>query len=197
MIPNPKNNPEATPDELKSQEAPKATGTVIGGTPAVQVSSARGSELKLEEMTEAELMANPIIEALPLGFGSALDIKIKRNEYAYRWVNRLAQEGGNYTKALSIGYSNATEEDIEVVDKNTLRDKTIIVGDLILMKMPKLKYIAALKHNMQKANIVSSKKGLEKLGKDEGARAVSSISAPKEYEIHKKVSFYQPPIGEL
>lgn len=161
------------------------------------VSSKTLDEINIEDITEADIMYMPAIVAKSLGQNHNLEPKILRKEYAYRWVNRLSDNGGRYTNCLHQGFVNATVKDVQILNESMVKDGHIIVGDLILMKMPKLQYFQHIKKNAVQAEASVSPKALKAVGTQEGNKAIGSVGAPRSYDISSKVSFYHPPIGEL
>lgn len=172
--------PKATPKADKSQEV---------------VASAVEGEIDIETLTEEEALRLDSIIARPLGYGNALDIKVKRNEYAYRWVNKQEQRQATMR---ALGFQPADLNDVDTPFPDSYRDGVIQMGDVILMKMRKATYFAALKNNMKKAIIMGNKEGLDKAGLSEGHKAVASVTNSRNADkISQLVSTYVPPIGEL
>lgn len=190
-------------DEIKTNIGQKVTDQNSGSTESVKskipdiIVGVDGSEIKVEDLTESDILKYASIVARPLGMFDGLDVKPIRKEFAYRWVNRKGQGGANYQKFLSIGFVNAEVGDIELKDSNLIRDGVIATHDVILMKIPKIIYFGFLKNNVVRAMATTSKKELDKIGLVEGQKVIGGIRAPAEYDISKKVGIYNPPLGEL
>lgn len=174
-----------------------------GGTPAAKtvtaskqtevVTSAVEGEIDISTLTEEQAMLLDSIVARPLGFGNALDIKVKHPEYSYRWVNKQEQRQATMR---ALGFQLATLDDVDIPHTDSFRDGAIQMGDVVLMKMQKATYFAALKNNLKKAIIMGSKEGLDKAGNAEGEKAIGSLRGDQT-AIRSKVAMYNPPIGEL
>lgn len=194
----------AKPDESKEVMKGNTSKSTIpplsvshASPPIPVVSSKSLDEINIEDISEADIMYMPAIVAKSLGQQNNLEPKILRKEYAYRWVNRLSDNGGRYTNCLHQGFVNATVKDVQILNDSMVKDGHIIVGDLILMKMPKLQYFQHIKKNAVQAEASVSPKALKAVGTQEGNKAIGSVGAPRSYDISSKVSFYHPPIGEL
>jgi len=112
---------------------------------------------------EAQMLLDKSIVAKRIGAPASEEIKIIKTEFRYRWVrdDRKAGKGGqNYAKMRSMGFSNATNQDVEplAVELTDAKDE-IIYGDLILMKMPRERYDAHIKANMLEAIRLQNSRG--------------------------------------
>lgn len=165
-------------------------------SPDIKVAkSATKEEIELiSSLTEADIFSDAVV-ARPLGFGNSLQIKIKRAEYSYRWFNRYAANGSRYTFAKSSGFVNATAEDVEVDNEDFIKDGVIVVGDLILMKMPKLQYLGHIKANALKAEALINPKKLSESQKAEVAKSIDS-RVGQDKSGKPKVSVYIPSFAE-
>lgn len=189
-----------TAEDLKAQlsVADEAAQKVATAAPAQVQASAQNivaateAEISIEDLSEDDILRSASIQAKPLSMVTSLDIKVKRKEYYYRWINRFSQGAQRYGQAKAMGYVNATIEDVEV-SETALQDGCIIVGDLILMKMPKAEAYGAMKANMEKAIRATSKAELRKKGESFGNEAMASTKAPADF-LRSKVSIYHPEI---
>ena len=122
------------------------------------VQTADKSKIAIYNMTETEAIFSASIEAKPLMMPEGLNIIVKKNEYSYRWVAFKARGGENLSKYKYMGFTKATLDD---VDPNSEIAKNnpdgIILGDLLLMKIPKEIYYSHLKDNYKRANIARTK----------------------------------------
>ena len=110
---------------------------------------------------DAAILFNKSIIARPLGIPQVCEVKIKNTEYRYRWVNRDGQGGRIYMQRRAQGFTNATNDDVEVLGGDAeCRDGEIRAGDLILMKIQADKYDAAMKYNMVKARSQANMRGI-------------------------------------
>jgi hypothetical protein len=165
------------------------------GAVASQVPIAKVAEPKvIRDMTEAEILADASIEARPLMMPQQLDVKSRRPEYAFYWVNRKGDQGTRHEKFLALGFTNAAKEDVHGLDESVMiQGNSIILGDLILMKCLKEKYYGYLKYNMMKANNAVKAQA----SPSSAARQFSSEVGADVTQVAGKVKFYTPTDGEL
>jgi hypothetical protein len=134
---------------------------------------------------EAAILFNKSIVARPLNSPEVCSIKVKNHDYRYRWVNRDGQGGRVYTQRKTMGFTNATLEDVEVLGGDVAtKDGEIRAGDLILMKIQVDRYDAAIKYNMTKALTMTRTRGVMLEGAssdpmvDDAPRRVSVAEQP-------------------
>ena len=149
----------AATDTNPSQEPPTPTeakpdGTYLGAFRAgdgrwlhkyVDSSSRDGFSIlpkKVEEMTDEDFMAtamsvsDPVSNRIPLN----LTVKWRDAHIAGYWGNRKAQDGRSVRRLQSLGFTVAHKEDCEWIPQGVnTEDGEITDGDLVLMKIPKLK----------------------------------------------------------
>lgn len=102
---------------------------------------------------EAALLFNKSIVAKPLVTPEVCSLQVKNTEYQYRWVNRDGQSGRVYMQRRAQGFINATNEDVAIMGGDAVaKDGEIRAGDLVLMKIRRDIYDAAIKWNMEKAD---------------------------------------------
>jgi hypothetical protein len=110
---------------------------------------------------EAALLFNKSIVARPLMVPEVCSLRIKNTEYRYRWVNNGGRNGSIYMQRRAQGFTNATTDDAEVLVGDAVSDKgSITAGDVILMKIRADLYDAAIKWNMEKANVLARTRGM-------------------------------------
>lgn len=90
------------------------------------------------------------LKATPLATPGFTQLKTKNQSLAFRWVNRGAGNGLRVSQMLSVGFTIATPVDVEVPGLEPVENK-FTIGDLVLMKISKDKYNAALKYNDEMA----------------------------------------------
>lgn len=148
----------------------------------------------MRDMTEAEILADASIEARPLMMPQQLDVKSRRPEYAFYWVNRKGDQGTRHEKFLALGFTNATKDDVHGLDQSVMvQGNSIVLGDLLLMKCLKVHYYGYLKYNMMKAN--NAVKG--KASPAEAQRKFAAEVGADVTQLKGKVGFYTPNDGEL
>jgi hypothetical protein len=126
------------------------------------ITAGANKEFKLGRyLSEAEILADASIEAKPLNSGDSLQIRIKNFDYVYRWVNRSGQSGDLLRQRRMAGFTNATMDDVELdaMEEASVTGGSIVVGDLVLMKLPVNRYYAGIKASILKAqNAVQQQK---------------------------------------
>src|SRR5262245_28044816 len=75
---------------------------------------------------------------------NSFDVEYLKPGMRCRWVNWRSQEGQLLYHAQAEGYEYATEQDVVTVVKQN-KDRKILNGDVVLMKIPEAKYAAAMK----------------------------------------------------
>ena len=123
-----------------------------------QVQSVAKSEIedRFYELSEDEILLDETVIAKPIFINEAYKIKAKDKHYAFRWVEYQAKGGLRYQQIKAMGFSNASEDDLLPQDQGGHQAQVdggkLMLGDCILMKMPRNKYLAHLKYNMQKSS---------------------------------------------
>lgn len=152
------------------------------------------ADVNLRNMTDDEILSDSSIIARPLAMPEQLDIKPKRPEYQFRWVQRKAGDGMWYERMKAAGFLNATKDDVEGLHESALVvDGFITVGDLILMKIEKIRYAGFIKHNYEKAQRATNRTSVHESAKSHAQQSVASAG-------HKvapgKIVFYTPSAAE-
>lgn len=110
---------------------------------------------------EAAILFDKSIIARSLATPEVCNINVKNTEYYYRWVNRQASGGQVYMQRKALGFTNATNDDVDVlVGDAVATEGEVRSGDLILMKMPFPRWASHVKANMQKAQVLGNARGL-------------------------------------
>lgn len=110
---------------------------------------------------EAAILLDKAIIAKPLVCPEIASIHVKDRSFYYRWVNALSNNGQRYMLHKSLGFVNATSEDVDIlVGDTTGNDKEIRAGDVILMKLPYEKWAMHVKANMHRAIALASARGV-------------------------------------
>jgi hypothetical protein len=155
------------------------------------------SKLKLkgiEDMTELDAIMSANIIAKPLAMPEGLSIRKKNKSYHYRWVAFKANGGHNLSRFLYMGFTKATTDDVETVDKKASEHPDgIIHGDLLLMKLPLEQYLSALKNNYIRSNVATARNRGHRPGQAQrelGRTAYGKDGKPL-------MSFYEPNATEI
>lgn len=110
---------------------------------------------------EAAILFNKSIVARPLMAPEVCSIRVKNTEYRYRWVNKMAQGGRYYMQRKAQGFVNATTDDVEILSGDVSSSSGEITAfDLVLMKIRADLYDGAIKHNMEKAAVMTRARGV-------------------------------------
>jgi len=151
-----------------------------------------------KQTSEAAILFDKSVVARPLSAPEVASIHVKNTEYYYRWVNRLHSNGQVYAQRKSMGFVNATDDDVDVLVGDTVSsDKEIRCGDVILMKIPFHLWASHVKRNMETAQVLQRMRGVhnkdEELSSDvfsEGGKASrTSIAAMSEISGGKVAPF--------
>lgn len=128
---------------------------------ADQVQSVPKSELedRFYELREDEILLDETIIAKPIFINEAYKIKPKDKHYAFLWghYGRSDRAGSaRYSQLKAMGFQNASEDDLLPKEQGGHQAQVdggkLMLGDVILMKMQRNRYLAHLKHNMQKSS---------------------------------------------
>ncbi len=99
---------------------------------------------KIEEMSDEEFLQvgstlyDPTANRIPLN----LTVKFRDKHIAGHWANRKAQDGKSVRRLQSMGFEVAKKEDCEWLPQGlNAEDGAVIDGDLVLMKIHKMKLI--------------------------------------------------------
>jgi hypothetical protein len=109
---------------------------------------------------EWAILHDASIVARPLMVPEVCSVHVKNLEYQYRWVFKDSR-GLVYMQRRAQGFTNATTDDVDVLGGDiTANNSEIMAGDVILMKIRKDLYEAAMKWNMQKALSLQRSRGM-------------------------------------
>lgn len=154
------------------------------------------------------------IEAKPLRAPNFISLKHKNPNMSLFWGNRAVGEkesGLRYDQLIAMGFVPARPDEItqlngQPVPPSLQRDGRVMYGDLILLKLPKVDYVGALKWNEQNARLrvkkpgVTIETGASQDIKDASALRSDANDARKSMSpagFPKKVSTYVPQITEV
>lgn len=151
------------------------------------------------------------IEAKPLRAPNFISLKPKNPTLCLYWGNRAVGEkesGLRYDQLIAMGFVPASPMDVMtlaggVCPPSICRDGRIMYGDLILLKIPRVDYIGALKWNEQSARQRVRKPGVAidtGASKDIGGREVLQSDGRASMQpagFPRKVSAYVPDLAEV
>ena len=172
-----------------------------------QETIAQGKNIRLPSgqilSPEAQIMFDKSIVARSLGAPASEEIHIKNLAFHYFWGNREGGGGARYAKLKTMGYVNATLEDVEpmAVEVEKSNPNEIRYGDLVLMKIPMQRWMMAEKAKMELA--ISKQRG-KKFFKKPPSTDVTSDETPEMETLQdqsagagKYLRHYQPGEAEL
>jgi len=108
-----------------------------------------------------------------------------------RLVNRLALGGQRFEEARVQGFVVCKPSDIKnLTNLMTVKDGNVTYGDLIVMMMPRVDYIGAIKMNEQNARRRVSRAAVMGEGQELLASALNEV--PGSRENKSKVKLFQP-----
>jgi hypothetical protein len=184
-----------TPVTKASQ--PTASEELSDQVQSVPLSEIEGSFFSI---SEDEILLTESIIAKPLYINDAYKIKSKDKHYAYYWGNWKAGGGLRYNQLIAMGFSNASEEDLLPKEQGghqaQIDGGKLILGDVILMKMPRNKYLAHLKYNMQKSSSMLIPQKIHEQAKRIAGSIVTSGHGMPSMDRHKGDVFI-PSSGEV
>ena len=147
------------------------------------------------------------IEAKPLRSPNFINLVPKNPNLSLFWGNRAVGEkesGLRYDQLIAMGFVPAKPEDVlssigQACPPSICRDGRVMYGDLILLKIPRVDYVGALKWNEQNARNRIRKPGVtldggmtEHQRDDSRKQPIDALAS-----LPKKVSAYVPPLAEV
>lgn len=148
------------------------------------------------------------IVAKPLRSPNFINLLPKNKSLALYWGNRSVGEKESslrYNQLLAMGFEPATPDDVTDQFGNPCpsalaHDNRVIYGDLILLKIPRVDYVGALKFKDQTAALRTRHFGHVMNGGKEAHQAAEARELPGNALSGintKKVGMYVPPIAGL
>ena len=108
-----------------------------------------------------------------------------------RLVNRLALGGQRFEEARVQGFVVCKPSDVKnLTNLMTVKDGNITYGDLIVMMMPRVDYVGAIKQNEANARRRVSRASVFGAGQEQLATALNEV--PGSRENKSKVKLFQP-----
>lgn len=136
----------------------KASQSTAAEPLANQVQSIPKNEIegRFYEISEDELLLDASVEARPLFTNEAYKIKPKDKHYCFLWGNFKAGQGLRYNQLIAMGFQNASEDDLLPKEQGGHQAQVdggkLILGDVMLVKMQRNKYLSHVKYNLLKSN---------------------------------------------
>lgn len=156
-----------------------------------QVESATGDTSPIESMTELEAVLSARIIAKPLMLPQALTISVRNKGFYYRWVAYKAHGGQNLSKYQNMGFTKATLDDVDPRNERAAENPDgIVIGDLLLMKLPRELYLSKIKMNYEQANAATVRGGAKSRARQ--IKTVIPEDIPNDSAGNPLVDFYEP-----
>lgn len=134
---------------------------------------------------------NSDIVAKPLVSPDFTKLKPTNPTMCLRLVNRLALGGQRFEEARVQGFVVCKASDIQgITSVMTIKDGNVTYGDLIVMMMPRVDYIGAIKNNEANARRRVSRAAVFGEGQEYLKTALNEV--PGSRENKSKVKLFQP-----
>ena len=131
------------------------------------------------------------IVAKPLVSPDFTQLKPTNPAMSLRLINRLALGGQRFEEARVQGFVVCKPSDIQgLTSLMTIKDGNVTYGDLIVMMMPRVDYLGAIKQNEVNARKRVSRAAVMGAGQEQLASALNEVSGSRENK--SKVKLFQP-----
>lgn len=141
------------------------------------------------QLDEDEILLDESIIAKPIFINEAYKIKPKDAHYAFRWVEYQAKGGLRYQQMKALGFQNACEDDLLPQSSGGHQAQVdggkLMLGDTILMKIPKHIYLAHLKANMLQSSAMLKPQSIHEEAKRRMGSIVTGSHGMPKMEVHK------------
>jgi hypothetical protein len=150
-----------------------------------------------------KVLADSDIEAKPLRAPNFINLKPKNPNMSLYWGNRSVGEresGMRYDQLITMGFVPAKPEQVMTLEgkdipPSIVRDGRIMMGDIILLIIPRADYVGATKWNEQSARRRVKKPGVAISGATQ--EADSRLQPGSVLPQHPKISTYVPQLAEV
>lgn len=117
----------------------------------VKIESVPKDQVEFYQLSEDDILLDASIVAKPLMMNESYKIKVRDpGLYAYYWGEFKAKQGLRFSQLKAMGFVPASPDEI-LEHQASVQDGKLVLGDVMLLKMPKQKYMAHLKNNMMKS----------------------------------------------
>ena len=143
------------------------------------------------------------IEAKPLRAPNFINLKPKNPNMSLYWGNRAVgdrESGMRFDQLITMGFVPAKPDQVltlegKPIPASIVRDGRIMMGDTILLIIPKADYVGATKWNEQSARRRVKKPGVAIQGDTQGADG--RLQPGNVLPAHPKLSTYVPQLAEV
>lgn len=146
------------------------------------------------------------IVAKPLRSPNFINLLPRNPNMSLYWGNRSVGEkesGLRYDQLISMGFAPAQPQDVmtskkEAVPPSLCKDGRVMYGDLILLKIPRVDFVGAIKFNEQSARYRVKKPGVAIQGDSKALQNADSRQSPQGagFPNSPKISTYVPQLAE-
>lgn len=156
-----------------------------------QTSAPADSQVAQGKIEEQRIANDADIIARPLVSPDFTNIKPANPAMMLRLVNRLALGGQRFEEARIQGFVVCKASDIkEVPNTMTVKDGNVIYGDVIVMMMPRDKYIGAIKYNEARARKLVERQAVQGAAHEQLQTALNEVPGSRANKA--KIKLYQP-----
>lgn len=172
-------------------------GFVPGANQAMSKDKAPVAEIDFSKLTMDDIYDMSIpIQAKAFGATDALKVELADNNYIARWVNKNPRRLGQF---LAYGFTYVEEKDLaRKLEVEVVADAQghFVLDDVVLMRILKPKYFAALRAAHERAIRTVNSVQAANTAKDEAIKFMSKQGGQEFTELAKagKVEFYKPGI---
>ena len=140
-------------------------------------------EIKIDD--DADIVAKPLVSP------DFTNLKPTNPAMSLRLVNRLALGGQRFEEARVQGFIVCKPSDIQNIPGTlTIKDGTVTYGDVIVMMMPRVDYLGAIKQNEKNARNRVSRAAVFGAGQEQLAQALNEV--PGSRADKSKVKLFTP-----
>jgi hypothetical protein len=175
--------------------------------PALQASPVITSKNLPPQTPVQDVISDEQIVAKPLRSPNFINLKPRNATMSLFWGNRSVGEkesGLRYDQLIAMGFVPAKPDQVMQMNgtpcpPSICRDNRIMYGDLILLIMPRVDYVGALKFNEQSARFRVKKPGVAIQGDPKALQNADSRVAPSGagFPNSPKISTYVPQLAEI
>jgi hypothetical protein len=149
----------------------------------------------------AEMVSDDAIVAKPLTSPDFIAIKHRNPMMSCRWGNRVAGGGQRIDTLLAQGFQFVKPEDAVMSDgktpapKSLIKENKVIYNDLVLVCLPRVDYVGAIKHNENRARQRADRQHMQKAAIGEVDKTLREVNAPA--DLRRKIQPFIPSEAEM
>lgn len=174
-------------EQLQSSSTEQVTQvkTTVVQNDEVKIESVPKEQVEFYQLNEDEILLDASIEAKPLAMNESYKIKVRDpGLYAYYWGEFKAKNGLRFAQLMAMGFSPASPSEL-IEHQAQVIDGKLILGDVMLMKMPKNRYMAHIKNNLLKSNAMLKPQSAMETAKARAGTLVTGSRGMPSLDRHK------------